>query len=73
MMPGMTVELPEDIELKIEFDPDGIVDTKDGSEALVLPVSSGTTDIDVTLHPGMDKPIEAAPAVPEAVGKPSGQ
>lgn len=69
MMPGMPVALPEQVELKIEYDPDGLVETKEGTEAVVLPVAAGTFDIAVSLRPGMEKPVEVPSNYPSVVGE----
>ncbi|MFT4540965.1 MAG: hypothetical protein ACI841_001723 [Planctomycetota bacterium] len=69
MMSGMTVELPPDLELKIEYDPDGLVETKEGTEAVVMPVAPGSLEIKVILKPGMAKPKEVPSNFPAVVGE----
>ena len=58
-MGGMDMEIPEHLELKIYFDPDGMVDTQEGQEVLVLQTTKGNKRYDAVLHTGMSSVDEA--------------
>jgi len=58
-MGGMEVEIPENLELKIYYDPDGMVDTPEGQEVLILQTTPGEKRYDAVLHDGMQSADEA--------------
>ena len=64
-MGGMQMEIPDTLELKIYFDPDGLVDTREGQEEIIVPTVAGQKRYDVTLHDGMDSADTAPSAFPE--------
>ena len=57
-MGGTEFHLPPDVEIKITFDPDGIVETFDGVESVVVPATVGSPSPTALLHEGMPAPDE---------------
>jgi hypothetical protein len=63
-MGGMSVEIPENLELKIYYDPDGMVDTREGQEEIVLQTTPGQKRYDAELHDGMATSDDVPSAFP---------
>lgn len=68
-MGGLEMPVPERLELKFTYDPDGLVETFDGVEAVIVPVEPGQDRYSVDLHAGMPTPDEPPSALQ---GAPSG-
>ena len=63
-MGGMSVEIPENRELKIYYDPDGMGDTREGQEEIGLQTPPGQKRYDAELHDGMATSDEVPSAFP---------
>ena len=55
--------VPDRLELKFSYDPDGMVETFEGVEALVVPVEEGLRVYSVELHADMPAPDEPPSAL----------
>lgn len=62
-MGGLDMPVPERLELKFTYDPDGLVETFEGVEAVVVPVEPGRERYSVDLHAGMPAPEEPPSAL----------